>query len=245
MQLYDGRCGHRVQNEELEKIKKEAKRRNENKIPPGYCDKDKEENYGDYYIFYEIINRAKEEKKNVIFITDDEKEDWYLIRNGKKKGGRPELLREFYDNTNQLLFICNTTRFIKQYNEYCRGYNTPNNLIEEIENISKRNEKLDMPEIYNTKRSLQKNGYVLLIMRLTKMKKILEDIQQERVKIEEAFEKIESQANAILENIRYEQFHGKIIVLVDELEKEKYKVAIHKAIGKIDNMIWHIKYMIK
>ncbi|HDX9614787.1 TPA: DUF4935 domain-containing protein [Bacillus toyonensis] len=79
-------------------------------IPPGYRDlgkdkddKTKTEKFGDLIIWKELLQKAKEVNQPFIFITDDEKEDWWElnIQNshlGEKVelvGPRPELLSEF------------------------------------------------------------------------------------------------------------------------------------------------------
>lgn len=52
-----------------------------NKIPPGYMDKNKEDNnYGDYIIWREIIDKcASEDGADAIIITNDMKEDWVYL----------------------------------------------------------------------------------------------------------------------------------------------------------------------
>lgn len=49
-----------------------------NKIPPGYMDKNKEDNnYGDYIIWREIVDKcSSEDGADAIIITNDVKEDW-------------------------------------------------------------------------------------------------------------------------------------------------------------------------
>ena len=42
-----------------------------------------------------LLERAKAEKKPLLFVTDDAKEDWWLIHEERTIGPRPELLREF------------------------------------------------------------------------------------------------------------------------------------------------------
>lgn len=104
-------------NKELEKFYKEAEERFENKIPPGFEDSKKNDKpffygglkyfrkYGDLIIFKELINKAKnnqENIKNLIFITDDSKQDWiqpHEIYNKKIKLGvhyslKEEIIRE-------------------------------------------------------------------------------------------------------------------------------------------------------
>ena len=64
-----------------------------------------------------MMKESKARKKDVIFITDDVKEDWFNIINGEKHGGRNELLNEFYKETNQLLIIYTSDGFMEAYNK--------------------------------------------------------------------------------------------------------------------------------
>lgn len=90
---------------ELVNIYKEGEDRYNKRIPPGYMDNDKDDNeYGDLIIWKEIIGLAKETKKNIFFISYDIKEDWIYRINGKTWGPRIELIREFRNETNGLLF---------------------------------------------------------------------------------------------------------------------------------------------
>lgn len=114
--LLDNNMGDEIVGEEFEKIKKEGIQRRDNKIPPGYKDAEKDEN-GDYYIFYAIIKYAKEIQKDVIFVTDDVKPDWFIEIRGEKKGGQYTLLNEFYKKTGKLLLIYNAEGFAKKYSE--------------------------------------------------------------------------------------------------------------------------------
>jgi hypothetical protein len=91
-------------SKELQERTAEAiKTRFPKKIPPGYCDAegpDKKENpEGDYLIWAEVKARATANPGHVLLVTNDMKEDWYLIDDKKDKkkviGPRPELRREF------------------------------------------------------------------------------------------------------------------------------------------------------
>lgn len=95
------------------------------KIPPGYADlKEKKDNpdsslYGDFVIWKELIKKSKEDNKDMIFITDDQKEDWFLQKDGKKYGARPELRAEFYKATNNHnIYVCSMNTFISQSNHF-------------------------------------------------------------------------------------------------------------------------------
>ena len=116
---FDSKVGDDFSDQELEEIYKEGKKRYSEKIPPGYCD-DKEKKdegnrrlYGDLIVWKQVINYSKVNNKNVIFVTDDHKEDWWQKQSGKTIGPRKELLKEFQDNTNQLILIYSGESFLK------------------------------------------------------------------------------------------------------------------------------------
>lgn len=134
IQLFNKSIGSDFSDEEYEKIKKEGKRRVENKIPPGYKDEQKNEN-GDYYIFYSLIKQSKNVNKDIIFITDDVKEDWFNKVNGEKHGGRYELLNEFYNETGNLLMIYTSDGFAKAYNKNIAKQELNNNFLNELVSV--------------------------------------------------------------------------------------------------------------
>lgn len=116
LELFNNSIGEPIVDSEYEEMKTEGLRRFKEQIPPGYKDDGKEEN-GDYYIFYSFMKKAKEENKDIIFITDDVKEDWFNIINGEKHGGRNEILNEFYKETGKLLIIYTSDGFAESYNK--------------------------------------------------------------------------------------------------------------------------------
>ncbi len=98
--LFNGKVGDAYSNEELSKLKKVFDERIDNRIPPGFKDKDKkgpERRYADILIWYQILDKAKELGKSVILITDDLKEDWWQMHNNDTVGPRPELIAEARD----------------------------------------------------------------------------------------------------------------------------------------------------
>lgn len=86
-----------------ERTTEAVKNRFPKKIPPGYCDaigSDRKENpEGDYLIWSEIQAKVTATPSHVLLVTNDMKEDWYLIDDKKGKnriiGPRPELRSEF------------------------------------------------------------------------------------------------------------------------------------------------------
>ena len=103
--LFEGKVGNNYSDEELDKIFKDAEGRYDKKIPPGYMDKIKKKNeskirlYGDVLVWLQIIDYSKQYNKDIIFITDELKEDWWDISNGKKISPRKELIKEFHNKT--------------------------------------------------------------------------------------------------------------------------------------------------
>ncbi len=65
--------------EDLEKIYEDAEKRFILKQPPGYEDVKKTvpERYGDVVLWFQLIDYAKSLERPLIFVTDDEKEDWW------------------------------------------------------------------------------------------------------------------------------------------------------------------------
>ncbi|MFG3033456.1 PIN domain-containing protein [Streptomyces sp. NPDC048253] len=94
--IFDGRVGVGIPPEQQEEAQAEAERRQSEKIPPGYKDAGKkgEGGYGDYFIWREILNHAKESKSPILFVSTDVKEDWIRTQCGLSVGPRPELVQE-------------------------------------------------------------------------------------------------------------------------------------------------------
>jgi hypothetical protein len=107
LELFEGKVGTKYADERYETIVTEGKDRYSKKIPPGYCDKKKDASecktapYGDLIIWNQIIDYSSENHKDVIFITHEQKEDWWASERGRITGPKIELIREFRDKTNQ------------------------------------------------------------------------------------------------------------------------------------------------
>ena len=106
LNLFEGKTGKPYTSEEKEKMEKEGENRYKKQIPPGYKDDGKKKNediinnaYGDFFLWRQILDYSFNESKNIIFITNDKKEDWWNIVNGKTVGPRVELRKEFFEKT--------------------------------------------------------------------------------------------------------------------------------------------------
>ena len=151
--LFDKKIGDPLSEEEIDALYKEGKIRYENKQPPGYKDIGKckpderfytyrnlkiDREFGDLIIWFEIIKMAKEKKiANIIFITDDEKEDWWWIFKGQTIGPRPELIHEIIEKSNVGSFYMYKSPSFLNYAKQYLGARINSETINQVDEISK------------------------------------------------------------------------------------------------------------
>jgi len=118
--VYKDKVGKPFSDEKINTIINEGKRRYENKIPPGYEDTKKPDNrkYGDYISWEQIIEYSKSNIKDILFITDDVKEDWWEIYKGEKIGPRRELRKELKIRANSDIHMYTGSKFLELSNKY-------------------------------------------------------------------------------------------------------------------------------
>ncbi len=119
-EILDGRIGEPYPNDKLKEIYKDAEQRFKASIPPGYKDSQKPERdkYGDVVLWFQLLDYAKLEKKPLIFITDDDKEDWWLKRKGKTISPQPELVQEIFLEASVQFHMYTTDKFMEYAEEY-------------------------------------------------------------------------------------------------------------------------------
>ncbi|AYF20045.1 TPA: DUF4935 domain-containing protein [Vibrio parahaemolyticus] len=102
--MYHEVLSERVLSDEAistEVVEADLKRRSRLNIPPGYKDKSKEQNQaGDLLIWHELLNLAESKDKHVIFVSGDEKADWWHQSGRNPLYPRFELVDEFREKTN-------------------------------------------------------------------------------------------------------------------------------------------------
>jgi hypothetical protein len=149
--IFANRVGKAPDQEFIKETEKDGKVRYDAKCPPGYCDQAKEgemfthegltykRELGDLILWKQMMGYAKEKAiKQLIFVTDDDKEDWWLIQDSggaKKIGPRPELIEEMHRQAGvEKFFMLNSERFAplfaKQLNVQLRA-----NTIEQVEDV--------------------------------------------------------------------------------------------------------------
>lgn len=98
VKILEGKVGSPYPEKRLNEIFQEGEKRYKEKTPPGFKDQSKEgekRKYGDLILWFQLIDKAAADKKPIIFVTDDAKEDWWWKQpNNKTIGPRPELVAE-------------------------------------------------------------------------------------------------------------------------------------------------------
>ena len=85
--------------------KEEGPRRYREGIPPGFEDRKKQDRqYGDLIIWTEMIAKAKQERRPLVFVSDDQKSDWVARQGGLRTGPQPALRGEFFKESDQQQF---------------------------------------------------------------------------------------------------------------------------------------------
>ncbi len=145
--IFEGCVYEESSDEDLKKIYQIGKMRYSKEIPPGYKDYDEKKNdpdnslYGDLIIWKELISYSKKNQRNIVFVTDDLKEDWWYKFQGKTIGPRPELLKEFYNETKHQILIYSADKFLSLANHYI-STSVDNKSVDEIKEIRNKDESI-------------------------------------------------------------------------------------------------------
>jgi hypothetical protein len=143
--LFDDKVGSGYGESDAEALRIEGKKRYDDKIPPGYKDNSKEgdRKFGDLFIWKQILDHAAADKRSVLFITDDRKEDWWADRSGETTGPRLELIQEFHSRVGVNVHFYTPEQFSKHANTRY-GLGTTENALEEVEAVSRDRQHYDL-----------------------------------------------------------------------------------------------------
>ncbi len=135
--LFEGRVGEPYTEEQKDELYKVAEERIQQQIPPGYKDAKKEapEKYGDIIIWFQMLDFAEVQKTPIIFVTDDQKEDWWLKQNGRVLGPRTQLIEEMLQRSDMFFHMYRPDQFM-QYAERNLAVAASPRAIEEIREVS-------------------------------------------------------------------------------------------------------------
>ncbi|WP_157969645.1 PIN-like domain-containing protein [Pseudomonas huaxiensis] len=118
-----GRVGEGYSDSYLEEIVTAGRLRYASKIPPGFMDAQNSGGdslegrlapYGDYVGWLQLLDKAKGDATDIIFVTGDNKDDWWLRQSGKTIGPLPQLIEEFIVETSQCFYMYLPDRFLEQ-----------------------------------------------------------------------------------------------------------------------------------
>ena len=110
--LFGDRIGDPYPDERVSEITKAGKERCP-RTPPGYRDKEKpgDQPTGDLIIWNELMDKAANHGKGMVFVTDDSKEDWWQIHKGDRFGPNSDLRREMKSRTDGLFWMYSADTF--------------------------------------------------------------------------------------------------------------------------------------
>ncbi|MFY0779486.1 PIN-like domain-containing protein [Peribacillus simplex] len=160
LKLLDGLVvGEPYDKTKLDEYEKIAEERYANKIPPGWQDgqgktkKDGirvfgdyqyQQKYGDFILWNQIIDRVRnfEDKKPIIFVTEDQKEDWWIKKGNKILRPQPHLIKEFLNMTGEQFHMYRIDDFVNHsilFNNIVIDNEILNNVSDDIKHIRNKN----------------------------------------------------------------------------------------------------------
>jgi len=147
--LLSGKVGDSYPRERVEEILTEGKDRYAEKTPPGFGDikkggdstlfQDRCRPYGDLIAWLQILDKSKSEKKGVIFVTGDVKEDWWVVFQGKTVGPHPALVDEFKKTTECDFYMYTPDIFLERASSFLNQAASELS-VQEIRDIQKEDE---------------------------------------------------------------------------------------------------------
>jgi hypothetical protein len=106
----------------MDAIYQKAERRIALRIPPGF--KERKEDYrkhGDVVVWLQLLDHGKGSGKPIVWVTRDNKEDWWLRDSGKTVGPRPELIQEMYTTAGIPFCMYTPDQFLKHSAALLKG----------------------------------------------------------------------------------------------------------------------------
>lgn len=111
-------------------IPKELKFRTDHSIPPGYKDAQKSDGgAGDLIIWKTLLQVGAERKKDLVFVTLDQKPDWWTQANGGALFPRYELIEEYRAATG------GHTIHLLRFSEFLSQFGAAETVIEEVQRV--------------------------------------------------------------------------------------------------------------
>ncbi|MHA7630635.1 PIN-like domain-containing protein [Corallococcus sp. M7] len=181
--LLQGRLDEPYSGDVLIRRIEEAKTRGKTKIPPGYKDFDNKGDEvragGDVLIWFKIIERAKEKQCPVIFVTEDQKEDWWWIHQGRTHGPRPELGQEMWKLARQRFYMYTLSSFLGLVGKYL-GQNVPSEVVDVI----KEQEQKSFAKLQALNKEMLRERYEALLFQSQLLKADRENLDEQLASVD-------------------------------------------------------------
>ncbi|TWB21589.1 PIN-like domain-containing protein [Nitrospirillum bahiense] len=150
-ELFEGKVGSPPRDQsEIDELTRDADDRYNNKIPPGFKDNNpKDESYffdgkikyrnkyGDLIIWKQSIAHARDNNiKNIIFVTDDSKTDWWDVDNHQTRGPLPALIQEIIEVGGvDLFWMYKSDQFLQFAEKYINANEVTEETINQVKDI--------------------------------------------------------------------------------------------------------------
>lgn len=265
--IFENRVGEPPTQDMVSNIEKNGEDRYNNKVPPGFKDQSKQgsfkygdvlynNKYGDLIIWEQIKEHLKksEKIKNVIFVTDDGKEDWWFtIDSGgnKRVGPHAFLINEIKSIGHIDIFDMYTTvDFLEKNRNYYSDINLSPNTITDIEGTLRNKEErnnianVNSEEYFLQKRPqgilqeiVRRNNLSVLSSNVNNSERILRKIESDLIK-KEQYEKTIKKALQDVERrndlIKRLQNESNLYVLREIMNRDIYKLNEEKEDNSIE-----------
>lgn len=234
-ELFENRITEPFTIESLDKIYKEGEERYKMKIPPGFEDektKDGTRKFGDLILWKQVIEKAKELKKDVILITDERKIDWWWkIKDGRNMGPRQELVEEIKNQANVDFHMYSSERFLS-YGQSFLKEQINQKALQEIQAMK----KAEMEEIKRLRFKEFKNSEIEIKIKdeITYLRSKIESINEQKFILNKRTENLFKES---IENPEIQEYIHNLSIHEAELEEHKNELnsrieILHKQLNK-------------
>jgi hypothetical protein len=184
-ELFDGKVGGDYEEKRKAEIIKEGERRYSRKIPPGWKDETKGDarQFGDLIIWRQMIDRAREVKIPIIFVSDDRKEDWWWSLEGKTIGPLPDLIQEMDSEAGQPFWMYPPDVFMRRLAEQ-KEIETPTLAIQEVKNVRESKEQAQRVRFRLTSPAFE--AFLRSVQKPTALEEAVRRIEAQRRALERA-----------------------------------------------------------
>lgn len=141
-ELFEGRVGEEYDENRIKELHSEGAARFAKMVPPGYLDakKGEEERFGDFILWKQTIEYAKQMNKSVLLVIDDDKDDWWWRFKGKTVGPRPELVKEMQSDAGVMFYMYRSHQFMEQAGRHWKRHVKPE-AIAEVKSVGERSQR--------------------------------------------------------------------------------------------------------